>query len=85
MTQRAISLPFAFDSTGAVAYTTDSKKIWQDRVVLVVMTRLNERLMRPSFGTSVQELTFENYNEALAHVKQIVSIGFSRFLPSLIL
>lgn len=83
MTQRAISLPFSFGSSGEVAFTTDDKKIWQDRVVLVVMTRLRERLMRPAFGTNIQDFTFESMEAAMAHVEQAISIGFSTFLPSL--
>ena len=83
MTQRAISLPFSFGSSGEIAYTTDDKKIWQDRVVLVVMTRLRERVMRPAFGTNVQDFTFESVDEAIAHIQQAIAIGFSTYLPSL--
>ena len=59
MTSRAISLPFSFDSSGGVSYTTDNKKMWQDRVVLVVMTLLKERVMRPTFGSSAKATVFE--------------------------
>lgn len=83
MTQRAISLPFSFGSSGEVAFTTDDKKMWQDRVVLVVMTRLRERIMRPAFGTNIQDFTFESVDEAMAHIQQAVAIGFSNYLPSL--
>ncbi len=83
MTQRAISLPFSFGSSGEIAFTTDEKKIWQDRVVLVVMTRLRERLMRPSFGTNVQDFTFESMDAAIAYIHQAISVGFSNYLPSL--
>jgi phage baseplate assembly protein W len=83
MTQRAISLPFSFGSSGEVAFTTDNKKMWQDRVVLVVMTRLRERIMRPGFGTNIQDFTFESVDEAMAHIQQAIAIGFSNYLPSL--
>ena len=78
MTQRAISLPFSFGTSGEIAFTTDERKIWQDRVVIVVMTRLRERLMRPAFGTNVQDFTFESVDEAMSHIKQAISVGFSR-------
>lgn len=70
--QKAITLPFAFDSFGSVAYTEDEKKIWQDRVVLVVMTSLNERIMRPTFGTTVNATIFENVNDAVSLIQQSV-------------
>ena len=57
---KAISLPFAFDQSGSIAYTKDEKKIWQDRVVLVLMTRLGERLMRPTFGSEIGDSLFES-------------------------
>ena len=81
--QKAITLPFAFDSFGSVAYTEDEKKIWQDRVVLVVMTSLNERIMRPTFGTSVNATIFESVNDAVSLIQQSIGGAFSKFLPSL--
>lgn len=85
MTQRAISLPFSFDETGAVAYSTDDKKIWQDRIVLIVMTSLNERVMRPSFGTNVKKMVFENRQSIGGLIKQEITSAFSSWLPSLTL
>lgn len=82
---KAISLPFSFDSEGRVASTTDFKKIIQDRVVIVVMTAVNERVMRPSFGTNVRGSLFDNVNDALEIIKQEISVGFSNWLPYLYL
>ena len=79
----AISLPFSFDANGAVSSTSDQKKIIQDRIVLVVMTLINERVMRPSFGTGVRRSAFENTDAALTLVRQEVAIGFSNWLPYL--
>lgn len=83
MTQRAISLPFSFDSSGGIGYTIDEKKIWQDRVVLVVMTGLEERIMIPSFGTNVKKTVFESINDALSLIKQEISYGFATWLKQL--
>lgn len=83
MTQRAISLPFSFDSSGGVAYTTDERKIWQDRVVIVVMTGLKERVMRPGFGTNTKKTVFENTNDAISIIKQEVTSGFAEWLKPL--
>lgn len=80
---KAISLPFSFDSDGRVSSTQDFKKIVQDRVVLVVMTAINERVMRPNFGTNVRNAIFENVNNALSIIKQEVEVGFSNWLSYL--
>ena len=85
MTERAISLPFSFDSSGATSYTTDEKKIWQDRVVLVVMTRLTERVMRPTFGGTVGNSVFESETTAESIIQQAVAVGFSQWLKPLTL
>lgn len=85
MTQRAISLPFSFASTGQVSYTEDERKIWQDRVVLVVMTYVSERIMRPKYGTKARAAVFENTDSAITVVKSEVSRGFSSFLQDLTL
>lgn len=85
MTERAISLPFSFDSAGSISYTTDEKKIWQDRVVLIVMTRLNERVMRPTYGSEASNSLFENTNSAINLLKDTIATAFSNWLKDLIL
>ena len=85
MTERAISLPFSFDSSGALSYTTDEKKIWQDRVVLVIMTLLTERVMRPTFGTTARDSVFENESTAESAIKQAIAVGFAQWLKPLTL
>ena len=83
MAERAITMPFSFDSSGAVAYTKDIKKIWQDRVVMVIMTKLRERIMRPAFGSEVHEYIFETEQAASSEVRGAISVAFSKWLPSL--
>lgn len=82
---RAISLPFSFDSDGGITYSEDPKKIWQDRVVLTVMTSLGERVMRPTFGSNVGQATFENLDAAVTLVKEAIGISFGTWLPQLTL
>jgi hypothetical protein len=84
-TPSAISLPFGFDANGAVAYSNDQKKIIQDRIVLVIMTLLSERVMRPSFGTKTRAASFENLDAAMALISQEVASGFARWLSYLTL
>ena len=80
---KAIALPFSFNSSGAISYSEDPQKIWQDRVVLVVMTVFGERVMRPSFGSDAKYGSFENINDAIVMVKQTVASAFSAWLQEL--
>lgn len=79
----AISLPFNFDATGSIATTADQGKIWEDRVIMTVMTNMGERVMQPTFGSDVPKAVGQNINDALSMIKQSVSVAFSRWLTSL--
>lgn len=79
----AISLPFNFDETGSIATTTDLAKIWEDRVIITVMTGLGSRVMRPTFGSDVNKVVWENINDAFTLIKQSISVAFSRWLTEL--
>jgi phage baseplate assembly protein W len=86
MASRAISLPFSFSaSSGGVNYTEDLATIWKDRVVLVIMTKLNEKVMRPAFGSQASGIVFENLSDAMVAIKQAITSAFSRWLPDLTL
>lgn len=79
----AISLPFNFDDTGSIATTSNQGKIWEDRVIMTVMTNIGERVMRPTFGSDVPKAVGQNINDALSMIKQSVSVAFSRWLTPL--
>jgi len=80
---KAMALPFSFDSNGAVNNTQDPKKILQDRIVLIVMTYLGERVNRPNFGSNIKAVSFENMTEATQLIKQEIAVVFSKWLPYL--
>jgi hypothetical protein len=82
---RAITLPFSFNSSGAVSSTSDPKKIWQDRVVLAVMTHLNERVMTPKYGSSIGEAEFLKVTDAKGIIQQAIKTAFTTWLPALTL
>lgn len=81
----SISLPFNFTESGAIGITEDPAKVWQDRVIIAVMTNIGERVMRPTFGSDAPKTFSENVNDALAIIRQSVSVAFSRWLPELTL
>lgn len=83
MAQRAIALPFGFDASGGVSYAVDEQKIWQDRVAIVVMTKLRERVMRPTFGSAVPNVVFENISTGFTLAKQAIESSFTTWLPQL--
>jgi phage baseplate assembly protein W len=85
MTSKAIALPFSINEVGGINYATTEAKIWQDRVLIVVMTNLNERVMNPTFGGNVGLSLFQNINDAMTVIQQSISLAFSRWLLPLTL
>jgi phage baseplate assembly protein W len=83
MAQRCIALPFKFTAGGEVGYTTDYKKINQDRVIGVLMTLYSERVMTPTFGTAVRKAVFETESEAESLLSTEIRAGFSNWLSDL--
>lgn len=81
--EKAISLPFAIDSYGNVATVTNPKKIWEDRVKSVIGTMIEERVMRPSFGTSVPKLLWDTSEFAQGSIESEVRRAFLSSLPLL--
>jgi phage baseplate assembly protein W len=81
----AISLPFSFNEAGAISSTNDPAKIWQDRVIIAVMTGLKERVMRPTYGSDVHSTVGENLSDALSIIRQSITVTFSRWLKDLVL
>lgn len=83
MASSAISLPFSFNSFGELSYSTDPRKIYQDRVLLVLMTRFGERVMRPNYGSLVNQTVFENEALAVEKATRTITEAFSKWLTTL--
>lgn len=83
MADFVIALPFKIDEYGRVGNTTDARKIWKDRVRLVLLTRFGERVLRPSFGSGVLNTVFEPETVSVEMIKRTVTIAFNEQLNSL--
>jgi phage baseplate assembly protein W len=79
----AISLPFNFNSFGELNATADPRKIWQDRVIEVILTRYGEKVMRPNFGSGVSDALFENEADAIETATSEIGIAFNTWLKDL--
>lgn len=83
MAEVAITLPFQIDAYGKVSSTIEQERIWADRVRSVIGTSLRERVMRPTFGTTIPFALFETSDSAIQEVTNEVNSAFLNFLPTL--
>lgn len=83
----AISLPFTISPYGTITATSDQSKIWQDRVLSVLGTGPNERLMFPQFGSKLYNGLFNGgtagQDSATDVIKSTIAEAFTTFLPLL--
>ena len=63
---KEMSIPFQFNAAGGVAYETSLTRIYGDHIKMIVMTALNERAMRPDYGSQTRTYLFENADDTLA-------------------
>lgn len=78
-----IALPFSFTNSGAVNVTNNDSKIWSDRIIVALMTRVGERLMLPKYGSNVAASVFENEDDAASILERELPGIFARWLPDL--
>jgi phage baseplate assembly protein W len=89
MANKIINYPFSFGrniantNITAVAATSDPRKIWQQRVLLVLGTRPGERVMRPDFGCNLHTVVFEPETTAAQIAKDSITQAFTNWLPEL--
>jgi len=63
---KEMAWPFHIGAHGGVAFVEDPGAVAQQHLVQLVMTRLNERLMLPLYGTVASQYTFENNDDVVA-------------------
>lgn len=79
----SISLPFRFNDFGQVEATFSESKYWKDQVLLTLMTRVGERVMRPDFGSTIGSTLFESTTVAADTAVSTLTSTFNRLLPKL--
>lgn len=84
MAERAISYPFRFTSVGSLETTTNIDKIWHDRIILLCLTQIGERVMLPNFGTQVPSSVFEGEFDAIELARNSVAEAFAKWMPELV-
>lgn len=81
--EKAIALPFAVDYYGNINLATSQEKVWADRVRAVIGTMLEERVMRPEFGTDIPKLVWDTSDIAAEFIQKEINNAFATYLPLL--
>jgi phage baseplate assembly protein W len=58
--------------------------MWKDRIILLCLTQIGERIMLPTFGTHVPSSAFENQFDAVEMCRSSVIEAFAKWLPDLV-
>lgn len=88
MSYVVMNTPFSFvkDKNGtpiSVSAINNLAAIWQNRVFLVLSTRLGERVMRPDFGSNLHKAVFESSITAAEIAKDSINSAFAKWLGEL--
>ncbi|WP_274916905.1 GPW/gp25 family protein [Streptomyces sp. WZ-12] len=81
-----LAVPFALDKTGKIAAIENRDRQTSQRVRAVVATGLNERVMRPDFGTDLGPFLFEvNDSVTRQAIRHAVQESLDRWEPNAII
>jgi phage baseplate assembly protein W len=80
---KSISYPYTLDGFGVVKATTDTNKIWIDRVLTLLSTRVGQRPILTEYGTDIDSALFENQNNFEAAVNQAIRQAIARWIPDI--
>ena len=83
VSETAISLPFRLDARGNIVKTSESAKIWADRVRSAVGTLRGERLFQSNYGSDIPRHTMDPMNTIEDLVYEDIAAVFTLQLPHL--
>jgi len=78
---KAIRFPFEIDKSGKIVSTTDSIKIYQDRVLTLLSTVVYQRPMMPEYGIDIARSLYETMGDMYASVGEAIVRAMSYSLP----
>jgi phage baseplate assembly protein W len=81
----ALTIPFSVDKFGNLSVTADERVIWSNKVRMAIGTTINERVMRPEYGTSIAIALFDTGSFMENTVKSEIERTFHDSLPLLTL
>lgn len=76
-----ISFPYTIDTAGVATATTDSSKVYVDRVLTLLSTNIGQRPMMPDYGVDWSGALFENDNMIAPAVTQAVKVAVGKWIP----
>jgi hypothetical protein len=56
---KEIAVPFRFDADGTLAVVDNDAQLIEQRIKSIIMTRVGERIMLPTYGTPTTDYLFE--------------------------
>jgi phage baseplate assembly protein W len=83
--ETTLSFPFKVSQSGGIATVDDQATIWSQRVISVIGTTIKERIMKPTFGSRLNELLWNTEGYAKLNVQTFVEQAFIKWLPTLTL
>ena len=81
--ETSIAFPFSINSSGAVATITDQPSIYSSKVRSVIGTLLKQRVMRPDFGSRLNEVLWNTESYVQNNAQDFIAQAFSLWLPML--
>ncbi len=83
--RKAVGLDLPFSGQAVFNSTYQTKDALKINLINYFLTNKGERMLNPTFGSSIRELLFENINQnALEEIKTIVKNDLNSFFPRVI-
>ena len=82
-TVSAISYPFTLSPLGVLQSTSNSVKIYTDRLLTLLSTSTGQRPMLPEYGTDVLRALYENDNQLTPSITQAVKSAVAIWIPEI--
>ena len=77
----SIAYPYTIDPNGLVSATSNSTKLYLDRVLTLVSTYMGQRPMMPDYGVDWSGALFENDNVARVAIPIAIRGAVAKWVP----